>query len=174
MPGVYQPRRALEWLARPLRKDAWWPRSDSMSRLCRPVARPAFSTPRLRRLLHPAALSFVLLTERFQAEHAALPVQRTAARRAGVGPRLPRPPRPGSGRLLPGLPPWRAASSAHGTWGRRGRPRRTSMLHTAPRAVEVSLTMSAGLVAEPSFSCDGCQYSHSPRSLQIRALIRPV
>ena len=33
-----------------------------------------FSTPRLRGLLHPAALTVVLLTERLPAEHAALPV----------------------------------------------------------------------------------------------------
>ena len=42
------------------------------------------SRPPLRDLLHPAALTVVLLTKRLPAEHAALPVRGTAPRRAGT------------------------------------------------------------------------------------------
>ena len=91
IPGACQPRRPLDWLAGPFREDAGWPRSGSRRRLRRPVARPPFSTPRLRGLLHPAALTVVLLTERLPAEHAALPVRGAAPRRGSLSSTRPRP-----------------------------------------------------------------------------------
>jgi len=120
-----QPTPAGSGLARwPFPGGCRGPRSGLRRRLRRPVACPPFSTPRLRGLLHPAALSVVFLTERLPAEHAALPVRGTAPGERG-GTSVASPTRPGSGRRLPSLPPWRAASSARGTWGRRGRrPRR--------------------------------------------------
>lgn len=61
--------------------------------------------PRLRGLLHPAAVTLVLLTQRLRAEHAALPVEgpRPGDRR---GTSVASPTAASSGRPLPRLPPW--------------------------------------------------------------------
>ena len=54
---------------------------------------------------------------------------------SGGATRSARPSRPGSGRRLPVLPPWRAASSARGTWGRRDVHGEGAREELRPRAV---------------------------------------
>jgi len=77
----------------------------------------------------------VLVTENVPAQHAAPPIRRTATPASVAAPRSPPPPWRGAGRCSQDLGPARAASSAPGTWGRRGsreRPRSTASRAPCP------------------------------------------
>jgi hypothetical protein len=73
--------RALDWRARPS-WEAWCPRSGSVRRLRRPVARPAFSSRQATRSPAPRGPDRRPSYREPAAEQAALPVRGTAPRRA--------------------------------------------------------------------------------------------